>query len=118
MYVRTRWLADIGEECGRYANFRYRPNRCVVRLEPVENAVTGIRYVDLATGRVETAPCEFVVLAAGAIGTGAIFLRTLRADPRDRLTAPPANHAPPNPAWPLLFRLRLIARPESGQVVE
>ena len=37
-----------------------------------------LRYLDVATDTLLEQPCEAVFLAAGALATGAIFLRTLQ----------------------------------------
>lgn len=70
------------EACSRYPHFRYRPGRLVHRLESVRSRVRAVHYLNLLTQRVESEPCDAVFLAAGALQTGAIFLRTLQADER------------------------------------
>ncbi len=65
-------------QCQAHASFDYRPGRLVLSLTSRGEQITGIRYLDLATGRVQQAPCEAVFLAAGALGSGGIFLRTLQ----------------------------------------
>ena len=66
-------------ECERYPQFRYRPGRFVRFLEARGDRVTAIEFLDDA-GASRTEPVEAVVLAAGAIQTGAILIRTLARD--------------------------------------
>lgn len=65
--------------CEAFRNFRYLPGRLVLSLLADERRVTGIRYQDTMTGKIEQEPCEMVFLAAGALQTGSIFLRTLKS---------------------------------------
>lgn len=64
-------------DCERHAAFRYVPGRQVLSLGVRDSAVAAIRYRDIDTGEVREQPCGEVFLAAGALQTGAIFLRTL-----------------------------------------
>ena len=66
-------------DCERYAGFRYVPGRQVLSLRVRDGAATAIRYRDADSGEVREQPCGPVFLAAGALQTGAIFLRTLAA---------------------------------------
>jgi choline dehydrogenase-like flavoprotein len=59
--------------------FRYQPGRFVVSLVTSDAAITGIKYRDTTTQEVREERCDVVFLAAGALHTGAIFLRTLEA---------------------------------------
>ena len=63
--------------CDRYEGFRYVPGRRVLSLLSRDGRVAGIRYLDTGTEEIRDHPCESVFLAAGALQTGAIFLRTL-----------------------------------------
>jgi choline dehydrogenase-like flavoprotein len=65
--------------CAAHAGFRHLHGRCVISLAARDGRVTGVRYLDLATDTLREAPCDTVLLAAGALQTGAIFLRTLAA---------------------------------------
>ena len=65
------------EECAARRGFRYVPGRLVVSLLSRDNRVTAIRYLETETRTVREAPCDVVFLAAGALQTGSIFLRTL-----------------------------------------
>lgn len=69
-------------ECRSYPGFSYKPGRLVLSFQPREGRVVGIRYLHADSKQQATEPCEAVFLAAGALQTGAIFLRTLRSDPR------------------------------------
>jgi choline dehydrogenase-like flavoprotein len=71
--------ASTLRECETHPGFSYRPGRLVLSLTSRDERITGIRYLDLASGEVREAPCEAVLLAAGALASGGIFLRTLKA---------------------------------------
>jgi choline dehydrogenase-like flavoprotein len=64
-------------DCERHAGFRYVPRRQVLSLRTRDGAATAIRYRDVDSGEVREQHCGPVFLAAGALQTGAIFLRTL-----------------------------------------
>ena len=66
-------------ECEARASFRYVPGRRVVSLRPKDDRIEAIRYLDTATGELKEEPCDAAFLAAGALQSGAIFLRTIRA---------------------------------------
>jgi choline dehydrogenase-like flavoprotein len=71
------------QSCERFGGFHYVPGRQVLSLRARDGAVSAVRYRDTASGTLHEQPCEAVFLAAGALQTGAIFLRTLagaRAD--------------------------------------
>lgn len=65
-------------ECEANRGFRYLPQRFVLSLLFADTRVTGIRYLDTSTLEIREEPCDVVFLAAGALQTGAIFLRTLK----------------------------------------
>lgn len=65
--------------CAAYAGFRHLRGRCVLSLPARDGRVHAIRYLDAATDTVREEPCDVVFLAAGALQTGAVFLRTLKA---------------------------------------
>jgi choline dehydrogenase-like flavoprotein len=67
-------------ECQSHAGFNYRPGRMVLSLEARDGKVTGVRYRALDTGEEKTEACDAVFLAAGALQSGSIFLRTLQRD--------------------------------------
>lgn len=69
-------------ECQAYPDFSYRPGRLVLGMESRDGRVTAIRYLQPHSRQQATESCEAVFLAAGALQTGAIFLRTLQGDPR------------------------------------
>lgn len=69
-------------ECQAHPGFSYHPGRLVLGLESRDGRVTAIRYLQTDTRQQFTEPCGAVFLAAGALQTGAIFLRTLQADTR------------------------------------
>ncbi|HEX7270761.1 MAG TPA: GMC oxidoreductase [Casimicrobiaceae bacterium] len=69
--------------CETRAGFRYLRGRLVLSLLVRDGRVTGIRYLDTATDQIREEPCDAVFLAAGALQTGAIFLRTLKASRPD-----------------------------------
>jgi len=67
-------------ECHGHPRFAYKPGRMVLSLEARDGRITGIRYLMLDTGQETTEPCDAVFLAAGALQSGGIFLRTLQRD--------------------------------------
>ena len=67
------------EACRLFPGFHYRSGREVLSLLADGDKVTGIRFLDTASDEVHEEPCDAVFLAAGALQTGAIFLRTLKA---------------------------------------
>jgi len=67
------------KECEGYKGFRYVPGRLVLSLLSSEDKITGIRYLNTATRQIHQEPCDAVFLAAGALESGAVFLRTLKA---------------------------------------
>jgi len=66
------------KDCEAYRGFTYVRGRFVLSLLCSDNRVTGIRYLDTDTLAIREEPCDVVFLAAGALQTGAIFLRTLK----------------------------------------
>jgi len=66
------------EECESYPGFQYLSGRMVLSLLADRNQVTGIRFLDIHSDRIHEESCDRVFLAAGALQSGAIFLRTLR----------------------------------------
>jgi len=71
--------ASTLKACEAYNGFRYVPGRYVLSLSSTEHRITGIRYLDTATQTPHQEPCDVVFLAAGALQTGSIFLRTLKS---------------------------------------
>jgi len=69
--------------CERFDSYRYVPGRQVLSLRVRDGAVTAIRYRDTGSGELREQACDKVLLAAGALQTGAIFLRTLSAARQD-----------------------------------
>jgi len=67
------------EACRAHAGFRYRPNRFVISLMADHEKVNGIRYLDTDSGQIRQEACDLVFLASGALESGGIFLRTLKA---------------------------------------
>ena len=70
-------------QCESSSAFRYVAGRLVLSLLTTGSRVRGIRYLDTVTQDIRQEACDVVFLAAGALQTGAIFLRTLasaRAD--------------------------------------
>ena len=67
------------QACETYRGFRYVGGRLVLALRSSANRIDGIRFLDVATREIQEEPCDVVFLAAGALQTGAIFLRTLKA---------------------------------------
>lgn len=65
-------------ECARHAGFRHLRGRYVISLRTADGRVTGIRYLDVPSDTIREEPCDTVFLAAGALNSGAIFLRTLK----------------------------------------
>lgn len=70
-------------DCERFDGYRYLPGRQVLSLRVKDGRVTSIRYRDTATGELREQSCDTVFLAAGALQTGAIFLRMLAAARQD-----------------------------------
>jgi choline dehydrogenase-like flavoprotein len=70
--------ASTLEDCAAHRGFTYRGGRFVLSLRCRDNRVTGITYFDTETSQIREEACDVVFLAAGALQTGAIFLRTLR----------------------------------------
>ncbi len=70
--------ASTLKECEAYRGFRYLPGRLVLSLPSRDNRVVAIRYFDTASEEIREEPCDMVFLAAGALQTGAIFLRTIK----------------------------------------
>jgi choline dehydrogenase-like flavoprotein len=75
--------ASTLETCKSFPGFRYRPGREVLSLAAAGGKVTGIHFLDTASGEIRDEACDAVFLAAGALQTGAIFLRTLKAQRPD-----------------------------------
>lgn len=68
-------------ECETHPGFTYKPGRMVLSLEARDGHIGAIRYLSPDAGQILTEPCDAVFLSAGALQSGAIFLRTLRRDP-------------------------------------
>ncbi|MDW8322993.1 MAG: GMC oxidoreductase [Burkholderiales bacterium] len=68
---------DTLAACARHPGFTYRPGRLVLRLIARDGRIVAIRYLDTRTGAMREEACDAVFLAAGAIGSGVIFLNTL-----------------------------------------
>ncbi len=66
-------------ECEANRRFRYVSGRVVLSLLSTNHRISGIRFFDTSTLEIREEPCDLVFLAAGALQTGAIFLRTLKA---------------------------------------
>lgn len=67
------------KECEGYKGFCYVQGRLVLSLLSSEDKITGIRYLNTSTRQIHEEPCDAVFLAAGALESGAVFLRTLKA---------------------------------------
>ena len=67
------------KQCEAHHGFHYVAGRLVLALRSSENQIKGIWYLDATTREIREQPCGAVFLAAGALQTGAIFLRTLKA---------------------------------------
>lgn len=66
------------EACETYKSFKYISGRFVLSLLSSENKITGIRYLNTEAQQIDENSCHSVFLAAGALQTGGIFLRTLK----------------------------------------
>lgn len=66
-------------KCEGHKNFKYISGRYVLSLLSNENQITGIRYLNTETQETNQEACDTVFLAAGALQTGRVFLRTLKA---------------------------------------
>ena len=71
--------ASTLKECEAYNTFRYVPGRLVLSLLSTDSTIRSIRFFDTETREIREEPCAVVFLSAGALQTGAIFLRTLKA---------------------------------------
>jgi choline dehydrogenase-like flavoprotein len=71
------------KQCEAHPGFRYAEGRLVLGLRSKDNRIEGIRYLDCVTREIRDEPCGAVFLAAGALQTGAIFLRAFRASYAD-----------------------------------
>jgi choline dehydrogenase-like flavoprotein len=67
------------KQCEAHRGFRYLAGRLVLGLQSTADRIDGVRFLDVATREIRVEPCSAVFLAAGALQTGAIFLRSLRA---------------------------------------
>ena len=76
--------------CLAFPRFRHVCGRYVIELTTSTDRLTGLRFLDLADDTVREEPCDVVFLAAGALNSGAIFLRTLR---QARPDLPPESEA-------------------------
>lgn len=65
--------------CEAHKGYRYVPGRQVLALAAADGRIKAVRFLDTASREVREEPCDAVFLAAGALQTGAVFLRTLRA---------------------------------------
>jgi len=66
------------QACNAYSQFRYVPGRYVLSLISKDQRITAIRYLETDTRQIRQEPCDVVFLAAGALSSGGIFLRTLK----------------------------------------
>ena len=71
------------QQCLAYPSFRLQSGRHVVALRTADGRVQALRFLDLSSDMVREEPCDAVFLAAGALQSGAIFLRTLLQDRPD-----------------------------------
>jgi choline dehydrogenase-like flavoprotein len=71
--------ASTLKACEAKQGFRYVPGRFVVSLSSSDSRITRIRYLDTISQEIHQEACDVVFLAAGALETGSIFLRTLKA---------------------------------------
>ena len=65
--------------CADYPGFEYISGRYVLSLLSSGNKITGLRYLDTESQKIHESSCDTVFLAAGALQSGAVFLRTLKA---------------------------------------
>ena len=67
------------DACERFEGFSYKAGRLVIALVSRDDRITGIRYLDTSTGREHLESIEGAVfLGAGALQSGAVFLRSLK----------------------------------------
>jgi choline dehydrogenase-like flavoprotein len=67
------------KSCESYKGFSYRPGRKVLSLLTNRERIDEIRYLDTESGQIHQESCDAVFLAAGALESGGIFLRTLKS---------------------------------------
>jgi len=68
-------------ECQKYSHFSYRPHAFVTHFHIKKGRIHSINLFDTSKKKREEVPVDAVLLAAGAINSGTIFLRTLAKDP-------------------------------------
>jgi choline dehydrogenase-like flavoprotein len=66
------------KECESYKGFSYVQDRFVLSLLSSENRITGVRYLNTSTRQIHQDSCDAIFLAAGALESGAVFLRTVK----------------------------------------
>lgn len=66
------------KQCHTFSRFNYITGRYALSLSSNKNKITGIHYLDIETQQILHDKCDAVFLAAGALASGAIFLRTLK----------------------------------------
>lgn len=71
------------QQCHSYPRFRLMSGRHVIALRTTAGRVHALRFLDVSSDLVREEPCDAVFLAAGALQSGAIFLRTLLNDRPD-----------------------------------
>ncbi|HUI08002.1 MAG TPA: hypothetical protein VL486_13470 [Verrucomicrobiae bacterium] len=83
------------KDLGRSANFRYRPSYLVETFAESSADAVRVRARSLASNRVEEFEARRLILAAGALGTTRIVLRSLgQYDVRVPLTSNPHSYIP------------------------
>lgn len=89
--ARCMWGCAVGaiynpittlKKCLDYKEFKYIKNSVVLSLISEQNKVVALKLYDTKKKTYSTVNCDKVLLAAGAINSAAIFLRTLNQDSR------------------------------------
>jgi choline dehydrogenase-like flavoprotein len=90
------------------SNFEYRGNALVTRYRQSRDGGVEVEYLDLRDGLLKTEVARKVLLAAGALGSARIYLRSLPDERREHESLPLLN----NPyRYILCIRPELIGRP-------
>lgn len=71
----------ILKQCRQYPNFTYHPHAFITHFIAEEGRVRSVAYYDTQEKTKNEVPADVVFLAAGALSSGGIFLRTLQRDP-------------------------------------
>lgn len=80
-------------KCLEYSNFQYVKNTLVISLISEEDNIVGLNLFETTEEKYISVKCEKVLLAAGAINSAAIFLRTINSDLRYKCNLTGYSHS-------------------------